>query len=194
MRKFALAALTAFCTPACFAQTYSDARAVFAEAVAVSALSAKTVADGGREIADLRRLADAERAELAHMRRRLGEMESENARRAEALSKTSARLSSDFEKLAEFSAYLDGVYSELLNSVPVGVLPKSEFSKDALKTKTLPEKLRAVLALLDALKNADARMDVSEDGEFSTGVFVRARGKIVGEVSPLEVSAKKGAK
>lgn len=194
MRKFALAALAALIAATVSAQTYSDARAVFAEAVEVSALSAKTAADGGREIADLRRLAEAEKAELAHMRRRLGEMEAENARRAKVLEKTSARISSDSETFAAFSEYLDGIYAEILNSVPVGVLPKSEFSKDALKTKTLPEKLRAVLALLDTLKNANARTDISKDGEFSTGVFVRARGKIVGEVSPLEVSVKKGAR
>ena len=194
MRKFTSAALAALFSASVSAQTHSDARSVFAEAVEVSALSSKTVSDGMREAADLRRLAEAENAALEDMRRRLGGLEAENARRAKALEKTSARLSSDAEKLAAFSAYLDGVYLEILNSVPAGVLPKSNFPRDALKTKTLPEKLRAVLALLDALKSAAARIDVSKDGEFSTGVFVRARGKIVGDVSPLDVSANGGSK
>ena len=172
----------------------SQAREAFRESVRICQLTAKTSALGAEQAANLDRLIGAARAHLAALETDLEALKKANDERREALKQTSRALARDADALAAFSRFLDGFYARVLSEVPSGTFPAGKEPAKNLDGKLLPEKLRAVLALLQSLKDCDCQARVLENGEFCTGVFVRARGPVKGEVSVLGVSGKGGLK
>ena len=74
-----------------------------------------------------------------------------------------------------------------MNDLPKDIAKKYSKISTGFKDKTVVEKLRAVSALIESILEDDKAFVVGSDGSVSTGVFVRASGKISGDISELKV-------
>ena len=96
--------------------------------------------------------------------------------------------------LEKASAFLDLKYMQIIaNTEAAKILGDSDAAPKNFPTKTLPEKVRAIMNALSVLESADK--SVVRDGEkISTGVFVKAEGADCKPIAVLKVDRNGAAK
>ena len=171
----------------CWGSDFSKADAIMQSAVRTRQLSAKTLAQTKTDLENADRLIASATHHLESLNRKIAHLHEIKNAGANANSELAKSIESDVKNLEKLSAFLDDFCAKVLDDLPRDIAKKYSGISTGFKEKTVVEKLRAVSALLASILEDDKAFVVSSDGSVSTGVFVRASGKISGDVSELKV-------
>ena len=131
---------------------------------------------------------------LKSKREKLDKIEAENKVSRGNCDVLLRKIERDELALEKASAFLDLKYMQIIaNPEAAKILGDSDAAPKNFPTKTLPEKVRAIMNALSVLESADK--SVVRDGEKkSTGVFVKAEGADCKPIAVLKVDRNGAAK
>ncbi len=169
-----------------YADDFTKADNMLRQSVRIRELSAKTATTSAVELENLNRLCDSAKIHLAAINAQVASQKKQNQQVCEDSAYLLKSIETELKNLDELSAFLDNFYVSVLKQLPKDCSLLERYKADDIKEKTLPEKLRTTLALLEALKRADIEV-VFKDNKISTGVFVKLSGDVSEDVSIFNV-------
>lgn len=171
----------------CWGSDFSKADTIMQNAVRTRQLTAKTLVQTKTDLENADRLIASAKHHLESLNRKIVHLQELKNVGANANSELAKSIESDVKNLEKLSAFLDKFCEKILNDLPKDIAKKYSKISTGFKDKTVVEKLRAVSALIESILEDDKAFVVGSDGSVSTGVFVRASGKISGDISELKV-------
>ena len=172
------------------AENFSESQCCLKKASEIQAETAKMQIQATREIDNINALITSTTRHVKNLEEKIAKAKKTNANFASTNAELSAEVRNNVQSIKKLSDFLDDFYSQMFAEVPAFAKHYLKTSIIDFKTKTVPEKLRIVLNVLDALASAEKSVDIKKS-EVATGLFLRLRGEFKGDVSTLKVEEQK---
>ncbi len=170
-----------------FAEEFAKANAIMQNATRTRELTAKTSVQAKSDLDNFDKLIASANAYLLAQDKEIAQLQNLKNIKRQSNEEIAKEIERDIANLNDLSKFLDTFYAKILNELPKKISKKDFCKIEKFQTKTAPEKLRTVVALIEHLKSINNTIVLDKDMNITTGIFTSASGKISGDVSKLKV-------